>query len=373
MAIHMKSFQVDGFRGIRNLKVNDLNHINIIAGDNNSGKTSVLESLLMFENFTELTSVVTVAKLREGAYSTRSGSFFEGFLNMFGKDRNEMCMEAQAVCDEFTAIYKISGTMKKIYLDANELKGASSRLYQSRKKSNDNLSDVSAFSGQLIRGRNGVRKEESITIHEYTAGSMFRHSNKESLSVMYMSPMSHITGDHFDVIIRNDGYKGICIEILKIFDSDIQDLLYLKDENTNGMVECVKHKRFGNMPLNTYGDGIKKVLSLANALAKAKGGILLIDEVETAIHAKHYNDIFSFLIKAAIQFDVQIFVTTHSIEAIDGFLMTQKYEEVDTCINKEDYINVITFKKTKNKTHSRVLSGRQAYQNRENFDFEVRL
>lgn len=39
---------VECFRGIRNLKIDKLNHMNILVGDNNCGKTSVLEALQFF-------------------------------------------------------------------------------------------------------------------------------------------------------------------------------------------------------------------------------------------------------------------------------------------------------------------------------------
>ncbi len=38
------------------------------------------------------------------------------------------------------------------------------------------------------------------------------------------------------------------------------------------------------MPLSIYGDGLKKDLLLAASIILAKDGILLIDEIETAIH-----------------------------------------------------------------------------------------
>lgn len=42
MAIHLNEFNIEHFRGINHLELKDLNDINIITGDNNSGKTSVL-------------------------------------------------------------------------------------------------------------------------------------------------------------------------------------------------------------------------------------------------------------------------------------------------------------------------------------------
>jgi len=145
--------------------------------------------------------------------------------------------------------------------------------------------------------------------------------------------------------------------------------MIFKSDISNRPVEYLKHRRLGNMPLSTFGDGIKKVLVLSNAISRAAGGILLIDEIETAIHKKYYDDIFRFIVKACKAFDVQVFITTHSLEAIDGLLATQNYEEQ----KEADSISVVTLKREANNTYSRVLSGREVAQNRETFGFEVRL
>lgn len=192
---------------------------------------------------------------------------------------------------------------------------------------------------------------------------------KEMIKMQYLSPLDHLKGNVINRIIRNDGYKELCVRILQMFDSDILDILILKNEKSGFPVEYIKHRRLGNMPVSTYGDGIKKVLSLANAIAQADGGILLVDEVETAIHSRYYETIFNFLVMACKQFNVQLFITTHSIEAVDGLLDTQNYDEQ----NDVDEIGVITLKKGENKTYSRILSGRQVYNDREAFGFEVRL
>lgn len=99
------------------------------------------------------------------------------------------------------------------------------------------------------------------------------------------------------------------------------------------------------------------------------GGILLIDEIETAIHKKYFEDIFGFIVKACRAYHVQAFITTHSIEAVDGLLATQRYEQQ----TENDDINVITLKRGEQETLSRVLSGREVERNRESFGFEVRL
>ena len=218
--------------------------------------------------------------------------------------------------------------------------------------------------------KNGeIIKEQPIEINRLTGISGTPVSEADILKIIYVAPFEHLKGSVIGQIIKNDGYKAICLKALQLFDPEIEDMMIFRSDIGNRPVEYLKHKKLGNMPLSTFGDGIKKVLVLSNAIAKAAGGILLIDEIETAIHKKYYDDIFRFVVKACKTFDVQVFITTHSLEAIDGILATQDYEEQKT----EDDISVVTLKRESSNTYSRVLSGREVAQNREDFGFEVRL
>ena len=49
MAIQIDKFNIHGFRGIQELTVENLNHINLIVGDNNCGKTRVHLSHFLFD------------------------------------------------------------------------------------------------------------------------------------------------------------------------------------------------------------------------------------------------------------------------------------------------------------------------------------
>ena len=50
MGMHIQEFVIHDYKGLHELKLNDLNSINILTGDNNSGKTSVLELLYTLDN-----------------------------------------------------------------------------------------------------------------------------------------------------------------------------------------------------------------------------------------------------------------------------------------------------------------------------------
>jgi predicted ATPase len=69
----------------------------------------------------------------------------------------------------------------------------------------------------------------------------------------------------------------------------------------------------------SLGDGIQRVFHLALALANARGGILLVDEIENGVHYSVQPELWTFLFQAAATLDVQVFATTHSWDCVEAF------------------------------------------------------
>lgn len=366
-----KNISVKCFRGLKNLELDNLNSINIFVGDNNVGKTSILEAIYMLSNPT-FNNVLKTASLRSFK-SFLGTSTFDNFLNIFPKNNDIYEINIKSTNgDEFIEL-KIDGHIENVLFDVNEIP----ELLKNRKKGlfqEQGPIEIKQFKGNLIvDASNGLfnKLNEEINYNYFSriTGRVIDY-NKSTYRIHYLSPVDYLIGNVFDSIIKNEKYKEICIKVLNIFDNDIEDLVILRNEENGTPVEYIKSKTKGLMPLYTYGDGIKKVLSVANGIAKAHDGILLIDEIETAIHSKYYDDIFKFIIKASKQFNVQLFITTHNIEALDGLLSAQNSIGVD-----EENISVITLRKDdiNNQILSRTMSGKEVSAYREQFNFEVRI
>jgi ABC-type branched-subunit amino acid transport system ATPase component len=372
VAIYIESLNIESFRGIHALSVKGLNHINIIVGDNNSGKTSVLEAILLLRNPKDFTNILRVARLRDTYRSFYRSSVYKNCINLFPQDTPQLNISINADCNGETVGLRLSGIQVKILIEPEELYRRLPSPIKKRRIENfdPDSAETVGFKGELEYAVGREHNSGSVEIHPYseTTGRVINGNNY--LNMVYLSPSDHVVSSVADRILRDDDYKDDCVRILRIFDPEILDILILRDES-NRPAEYIKHSTLGTMSLSTYGDGIKKVLSLANGIARAAGGVLLIDEVETAIHSKYYNDIFRFIVTACKQFEVQAFITTHSIEAIDGLLATQD----DSLQSGSDDISVLTFRKdaAERRTYSRVLPGRHVRSNREQFDFEVRL
>lgn len=369
--IYLEEFRIKQFRGIRNLELKDLADVNLIVGDNNSGKTSLLEAIMLMRNSKDFVNILDVARLREVGFVFPFGlNIYENFLNMF-HPKYEKKIEVEGSLRSIRVGLKLYGEIEKVLIDTSEIRDFLPR------KQNINLleEETPEFQGFLETLQGDEVSKEQVKINTYTRLSGLNIGKEDIVDMVYVFPSHHTRGRTFSGIIKNENYKKEVLQLLQMFDINIEDMLYLRNEETGRPIECLKHKELGTMPLSTYGDGIKKVLLLASNVALAKDGILLIDEIETAIHSKYYNDIFRFVVKACKKYNIQLFATTHSIETVDGFLHTGSDKETGEYSEKEDMIRVVTFRKNSKKDEitARVLTGKEVFDNRRNFDFEVRI
>ena len=67
------------------------------------------------------------------------------------------------------------------------------------------------------------------------------------------------------------------------------------------------------------GDGTNRIFVIALACERAMGGILLVDEVENGLHHSVQEAVWTTIFELAARFDVQVFATTHSWDAVYGF------------------------------------------------------
>jgi hypothetical protein len=84
------------------------------------------------------------------------------------------------------------------------------------------------------------------------------------------------------------------------------------------------------VPVPFMGEGIRRLLSILLSINQAKGGNVLIDEVENGLHYSVIASVWMAVAEAARQANVQVFATTHSYECIQAahqaFAASQPYD-----------------------------------------------
>jgi hypothetical protein len=137
-----------------------------------------------------------------------------------------------------------------------------------------------------------------------------------------IAPLSHrVRSIHADRLSRakEAGIDQDAVTLLQQFDPAIKDLDILARQGTFADVR-IRHDALGLAPLNAFGDGMRRALLYALTIPQVRGGVLLIDEIESAIHVRALSGVFAWLTRACEQFDVQIFASTHSLEALESLL-----------------------------------------------------
>jgi AAA15 family ATPase/GTPase len=284
------------YRGISGLTLKKLEQINVFTGANNAGKTSVLEAIYLL------------------AQQNNSDAFFDVLRRRAKLDG----LDAVWVDSNFTDTVEVSG----IYNDVN----ASNKIYKSVEES-DLIDKSDYLSTIMMEGEFGSNVSNSrVELYEHSKQKTFVKSINVICNATLSSPFSLQNSDtilqaHASSVKSNTMKK--IIEFISInIDSGIQDI-QLSDSG-RGRRFNVTHSDFENksLDLSQFGDGLQRVFFISLLFSSAKNGIILIDELENAIHYKLLTKFSAFIQQLAKEFNVQVFITSHSNECVEALMST---------------------------------------------------
>jgi len=360
-ALSFTQIEINGFRGLRSLNLDDLGRINILVGDNNSGKTSVLEALSILcqpQNPDEWLSMV------------RRRDF--GGLDETIVQSLRWCFTQAAITDyetliEATCDFKSYGSfpLRELSVKYSEFMGVpnSKEMRHSSRR----------FMGRDLAVGEVMRGAELLHIPDWTSQNF--HLEPKSLSTLkvfedfyapsfllgkrklgYWLDSKTLTPYSYQLNrtqLRSQSkqlFEDDSLELLKDFDADVEGIRMASFSGGRAAI-YIKHRKLGVAPLSVFGDAMRRAVLLAATLLSLKeGGILLIDEVEVGIHVDALTNVFRWLVDAARKRKIQIFVTTHSLEALDALISASSVQE-------EDDIVAFHLSQTEEKTECKRFSG----------------
>lgn len=326
MPLPFEHLSISAFRGLRQLTLEKLGRVNLLVGLNDSGKTSVLEAVALMARPLEPLGWVRLARQREPSHvNLRYLSSTERIRWLFPPgerpegDPAELVIKAggQLPITDLTARFKRVVAMRPNILGA---RGANGALEQ--ETSGAELQIEFATAGQSHTRTFTIWPNEPIRRPAKAGGSP---PCEVVLAYHHWMPTVPLRGYSQ---ARLEGSSEDLTRLLSLIDPEIRGLEILQPEEEP--VLYVTHATHGPVPLSVYGDGIRRTLLLAEAVIKAKGGILLVDEIETGIHVSALSGVYSWLVRVCRELDVQLFATTHSLEAIDALLAADTTPEEDT-------------------------------------------
>jgi energy-coupling factor transporter ATP-binding protein EcfA2 len=317
MPLPIEHLDITAFRGLRHLKLEKLGRVNLLVGLNDSGKTSVLEAIALLSRPLDPMWWLRIAHQREPSQmALRRLSRTERIQWLFPPSNLPEGERAEVVINTEGQL-----PIKGITARFNRVVAMQPDLFSERQTAGVEL--------QIDLSSVGQSRTHSFTLWQHEPVRL-RDRKIEGprcevvLAYHHWMPTVPIRGYSQ---ARLEGTSEDLVTLLSLIDPEIRGLEILQPEEEP--VLYVRHATHGPVPLSVYGDGIRRTLLLAESVVKAKGGLLLIDELETGIHVNALGGVYSWLVRACRDLDVQLFVTTHSLEAIDALLAADTTPEED--------------------------------------------
>lgn len=123
--------------------------------------------------------------------------------------------------------------------------------------------------------------------------------------------------------VEMQGRETEVVESMRILQEDLDSIRFLSGDvsgRSGPPPSIVLGFRAGapRFPIGSYGDGMRRLLALSLSLMRAAKGFLLIDEIDTGLHWSVMEEMWKLVVETAIRSSIQVFATTHSLDCILG-------------------------------------------------------
>ncbi|MEA5470331.1 AAA family ATPase [Spirulina sp. 06S082] len=344
----LKSLKIENFRRFKSFELEDLGRINLLVGMNNSGKTSILEAiqLLCSRTYIDILRQSTIERGEFSIVDNYGGKVEDTLLNIadlfFGHeiDLDTKCTIAgnNSNLDEERVILSVSKNeaiaeykliFKIEWVSQKETKSWHTSLFPSGEISDREIA-INSSEHDIIR-KWETRKDETLKAQLVSLSSLTGEEMKNLFDSISLMPEESLIYDSLQKIEPKLKRIATVSKTSKKLSDREGFFVRLSDSDRR-------------IPLGSLGDGIWRMLGLTLALLNAKGGILLVDEIDTGLHFTALSDMWKFIWKVAKELDVQVFATTHNSDCWQSLASIASLEETE-----QDGITIQRIEKDKQK------------------------
>jgi len=312
----INEIEIVEYKGFKNLKLDNLSQINVISGDNNVGKTVLLEALFLYWGIKiEYSLFKKFFSIRKFTLIAKNRNIEKNRIKNYLKNTH-----FSAKTDEIN----ININYKSSYILTNEEKEYI--------KENFNQ-DYNDFIVSYINSNLDIIPIENKSL-DFSDNLIYINSSKPTnkrLVKLYS-------------MIQSKGIQHKFLTYLKLLDPDIEWVEpQLLDNEMLLRINLENPKR--SLISSELGEGTNRYIEiLATLLSSDLNITVFIDEIENGIHYTKLYDIWKAIIEIVQKENIQLFVTTHdreSIEALAEASRDMNYNQVSSIKLEKDENNVI--------------------------------
>ncbi|MEQ8537276.1 MAG: AAA family ATPase [Coleofasciculus sp. D1-CHI-01] len=325
----LKNLTIKNFRCFKHFELQQLGRVNLLVGKNNSGKTSILEAIQLLcskGNPEPLLEALT----NRGEYCWSDDIRRERELDichLFHGHEIELG-------SEFLILASNDNIENKLFVSI--VKQSINSKADSEIESDESTSVVEEFSDNLIElgfkilWTDGNKPENWKHIlssngglsEDYIRRWRFRGKQSKNAAINQYITSSSLTTKNmielFDQVVLTAD-EMLVYKALQTIEPKIERIASITyeyesrrtSESRGGFVVRLADSD-QRVPIGSMGDGIWRMLGLALSTVSAKGGVLLVDEIDTGLHFTAMEDMWKLILETAKKLNVQVFATTHN-------------------------------------------------------------
>lgn len=319
-----ENIKIERFRGIKFADIKDFKQVNLFFGDNNCGKSTLLEALFSLTGQsnplipTQLNNIRGYGKVGKEDMNINFYKFDSSkpiVLSSAGKENRKL---------EITTFESSSKT-----IDINNINTSSSTSGESfhgfRLKYNLN---GKSFNSEIVINDNLAKQSNpKIAVDNRYKETLYAEyipaNYKFSLSLQGLSN------------IINNKEEHVVVSALQMFDNRVKDFQINVDDIR---VDIGWDKR---VPINIMGDGTRKLLAIIAAVYSCANGIAFIDEIDNGFHYSKLSPLWLMIDSLAKRVNCQVFATTHSIDSIKSFASITNFVQRQNAYNHLNIDDII--------------------------------
>ena len=305
----LEQLRVRNFRGFKNVAIDRLGRINLVAGKNNAGKSTLLEAILMLctAGNPQLADNPILTRLRDPDAMPASiwetlwtPLFFE--LNTDGP--LEISGHHSSVGDMSLAIALEWPVTTEV--PRNKGNGALTKEHSDERQLTFTYTDPQA--GQ-------IKSQARETAENVTFDRENHYTAVPSVIVKPEGGNIKQLAVHLGRL-RKQKRGDLLLDALRVIEPRLQAI---EDNSSSGTpMIWVDIGLRELVPLPVMGAGMMNIARIVLAAAAVRDGVVLVDEIENGLHHSVLPDVWRVVEKTAELFNVQVFATTHSLECVQA-------------------------------------------------------
>lgn len=346
----INSLEISNFRSLGSLTLANPGRINLLVGKNNSGKTSVLESLRVLSSGGAIRTLLELAVEREDQVLGESAEDDRSVKHAISGIFTDHAIDSKEIrIGDFSG--SISLSLKRVQYLYLKDEGSDAIVGRRQVLTTEEAKKFETSESEELDVREGLdvslsgRQAELVRIDRVVSRILLDSAmeSKAALASCAYVPARPNDVDElaslWDQIALTDREEEV-VNALRLIEPSIAGLTFVEASSDLEDVRrrLQRHPRLGavrssgrripvvkldgsnlRVPLKSMGDGLHRILDVVLRLVAIQDGFLLLDEFENGLHFSIHDKLWELVLKIATERSVQVFATTHSDDCVRAF------------------------------------------------------